>query len=90
MSKFPLGQLLATPGVLRAVESSGDDLPALISRHASGDWGDVSVRDKRANDRDVIDGNRLLSAYHLKNGAKVWVLTEGDRSATTVLLPEEY
>lgn len=90
MSKFSLGQLLATPGVLEAVKLSGDDLPSLISRHARGDWGDVSEGDRKANDRDVRDGNRLLSAYHLKDGTKIWILTEGDRSATTALLPDEY
>lgn len=87
---FELGQLLATPGVLGAVEASGDDLMSYIARHASGDWGIVDKDDQRANDRALKDGTRLLSAYLLKDGTKIWVITEADRSATTVLLPDEY
>jgi hypothetical protein len=88
MAKFDLGQLLATPGVLRAAD--GEDLRRYLARHASGDWGIVGDGDKRANDRALIDGTRLLSAYLLGNGVKVWIITEADRAATTVLLPDEY
>jgi hypothetical protein len=59
-------------------------------RHARGDWGDLSSEDKLANKRALEEGTRLLSAYHLKTGQKIWIITEWDRSATTVLLPEEY
>jgi hypothetical protein len=89
-AKFKLGQMLATPGVLDAVEAAGDDLSVYISRHAAGDWGTVDEEDKRANDQALKVGARLLSAYLLKDGTKVWIITEADRSATTVLLPEEY
>lgn len=85
---FKLGQLLATPGVLEAAE--GDDLMAYLSRHARGDWGIVGDADKRANDRALVEGTRLLSAYLLRDGTKIWVITECDRSATTILLPDEY
>lgn len=87
---FTLGRLLGTPGALAAVEAAGGDLVQLLARHVSGDWGDLELCDKRLNDQDVHRGGRLLSAYTLKNGTRVWVLTEADRSATTVLLPEEY
>ena len=87
-ARFSLGQLLATPGVLDAAE--GEDLMEYLSRHARGDWGSVDDEDKSANDRSLTDGTRLLSAYLLKNGTKIWIITEADRSATTILLPDEY
>lgn len=88
VQRFKLGQLLATPGVLEAAE--GDNLMEYVSRHARGDWGIVDAEDKRANDRALVEGTRLFSAYLLGDGTKVWIITEADRSATTVLLPEEY
>lgn len=64
---------------------------AYVSRHARGDWGDVCDEDKRLNDRARKDASRLLSAYTLMDGTtRVWIITEADRSATTVLLPDEY
>ncbi len=90
MASFPLGKLLATPGVLDAASSAGDDIRALIDRHAKGDWGVVGRDDWRANDRALAEGSRLLSAYLLRDGTRVWIITEADRSATTILLPEEY
>ena len=91
MAKFNLGQLLATPGVLSAAEEAGDDLRTYLSRHAQCDWGTVDRDDLRANDRALRDGTRLLSAYLLKDGhTKIWIITEADRAATTILLPEEY
>jgi hypothetical protein len=88
MAKFELGQLLATPGVLEA--ASREDLGEYLGRHAAGDWGIVGDADKRANDRSLIEGTRLLSAYRLRSGVKIWIITEADRAATTVLLPSEY
>jgi len=61
-----------------------------VRRHASGDWGDVSEEDRRANDDAVVTGARLFSAYELPAGARLWIITEADRSATTVLRPDEY
>ncbi|MFN7915709.1 MAG: hypothetical protein U0Q55_10255 [Vicinamibacterales bacterium] len=87
MTTFRLGRLLATPGALCALNP--DDLLAILERHAIGDWGDLCDEDKAANDAALKQGSRLLSAYCL-DGEKVWVITEADRSATTVLLPEEY
>ena len=88
MIRFRLGQLIATPGVIEA--GAGEGLGPYISRHVAGDWGTVDAEDKRANDRALRDGTRLFSAYLLRNGTKIWIITEADRSATTVLLPEEY
>lgn len=61
-----------------------------LSRHARGDWGVVDREDWRANDRALVESTRLFSAYLLKGGTKIWIITEADRAATTVLLPEEY
>jgi len=63
---------------------------AYLVRHIAGDWGDVDEHDYRENELSLIQGFRLLSAYTLKTGTKIWIITEADRSATTVLLPEEY
>ena len=62
----------------------------LIISHVNGDWGDLEDEDKKENELSVKEGFRILSAYHLDTGAKVWVITEWDRSVTTILLPEEY
>jgi len=88
--KFSLGQLVATPSALAAVEQSGDNLACFIRRHQQGDWGELCADDIRENEFSVANGLRLLSAYHLKDNTKIWVITEADRSVTTVLLPEEY
>lgn len=89
-AKFKLGQLLATPGVLEAVEAAGDDLLVYVGRHARGDWGTVGEADKRANDRALVEGTRLLSAYLLSDATQVGITTEAERAATTLLLPDEY
>ncbi len=85
---FSLGRTVITRGALDALK--GEDVHASIARHASGDWGDVCPEDKQANDDALKVGARLLSAYHTDSGQKFWIITEADRSATTVLLPEEY
>ena len=89
-AKFPLGKLVATPGALDALERTGQSPLEFLSRHASGDWGEVCEADKKENDFSVRNGFRLLSAYRLRDGTKIWIITEADRSATTILLPEEY
>jgi hypothetical protein len=88
--KFCLGQLVATPGALAAVEQSGDNPACFIRRHVQGDWGELCADDIRENEFSLQNGLRLLSAYRLKDGTKIWIITEADRSVTTVLLPEEY
>ena len=88
MAKFDLGQLLSTPGAIGA--ATQEDLMRCIGRHVRGDWGALCDADQRANDQALTSGGRLLSAYLLPSGVKLWVITEADRSATTVLLPDEY
>jgi hypothetical protein len=88
--RFPLGQTVATPGALEALKQAGQDAAALLARHQSGDWGDLDEADKRENEVSLEKGFRLLSAYTLTTGVKVWIITERDRSATTILLPAEY
>lgn len=86
--RFRLGKLVATPAVLAAVPSSVIDL--CLARHLSGDWGDMSDTDKQTNEQALKDGNRLFSAYQVRADTRIWIITEADRSATTVLFPEEY
>lgn len=89
-ARFSLGQVVATPGALHALEAAGQAPLAFLSRHQQGDWGVVGKADAQANDDALRSGERLLSAYLLKDGVKIWVITEADRSATTILLPDEY
>ncbi len=88
--KFSLGQCVATPGALEAFEQTSENITAFIARHQSGDWGDVDEHARRENETSVINGFRILSAYRLSDGTKIWIITEADRSSTCVLLPEEY
>jgi hypothetical protein len=85
-----LGQVMATPGALQEMAANGMHPALLLMRHRQGDWGEVCAADKRANDRAAKEGERILSAHRLPNGEKVWIITEWDRSYTTLLLPEEY
>ncbi|MTW34876.1 hypothetical protein GM655_18910 [Pseudoduganella danionis] len=87
---FPLGLLVATPGALEVLKEYGIIPMRLIARHSRGDWGDVGRDDAKSNDRAVHSGARLLSCYRLANRVKIWVITEADRSSTTVLLPSDY
>jgi hypothetical protein len=92
---FKLGQVVATPGALEALGKAGQQPWELLARHLRGQWGDLSDEDRRLNDEALKDGSRLLSAYALKTGQKVWVITEAaddhrSRAATTILLPDEY
>ena len=88
VAKFPLGQLVATPGALANL--SHQDITAALARHLQGDWGDLDTDDRSTNDQALVEGSRLLSAYHAVNGTKFWIISEWDRSVTTVLLPEDY
>lgn len=87
---FALGQVVATPGAIDALKTAGDTPLPYVTRHAAGDWGDLGEDDKRMNDLASTHDERILSAYTLTDGTPIWIITEGDRSATTVLLPEEY
>ncbi|HZP97049.1 MAG TPA: hypothetical protein VFC31_12005 [Candidatus Limnocylindria bacterium] len=88
--KFSLGVIVATPGALRALEESSEEPFHFLYRHAAGDWGELGDEDKRENELSLREGFRLVSAYRLKSGEKLWIITEADRSVTTLLLPEEY
>jgi hypothetical protein len=88
--KFRLGQLVATPGALEALQAAGQSPAEFLARHQIGDWGDVDAEDKKANDDALVQGERLLSAYRTCKGEKLWVITEADRSSTCVLRPSEY
>lgn len=88
MSKFSLGQTVITAGAYEKLNHY-EVLSALI-RHSTGDWGDVCEEDKLSNDQAVEEGLRILSSYRTKDGTKFWIITEWDRSVTTVLLPSEY
>lgn len=87
---FPLGQIVATPGALEALRTAGQPPEVFLLRHLCGDWGVVDKADWGRNDAALQEGTRLLSAYHLATGVKIWLITEADRSATTLMLPEEY
>lgn len=88
--KFPLGQLVATPGALCALQEAGQSPAFFLEKHVSGDWGEVCADDRRANDEALVSGERLLSAYKTLRGVKIWIITEADRSSTCCLRPEEY
>jgi hypothetical protein len=79
-----------TPGALRALATAGQDTRELLRRHVTGDWGDLCEEDLQENRIAINRGFRILSAYTLSTQEKVWVITEADRSATTILLPSEY
>lgn len=87
---FPLGRILATPGALEAMEEAGETPASFLERHLRGDWGELDAEDTRENEFSLANGFRLLSSYRLSNGTKIWVITEADRSCTTLLLPSEY
>ncbi len=89
-SAFPLGRIVATPGVQEALAASHQVPGQFLARHVQGDWGDVCDADRRENAYSLRKGFRLLSVYTTRRGQKIWIITEADRSATTLLLPEEY
>ncbi|WP_234686722.1 type I restriction endonuclease subunit M [Comamonas aquatica] len=102
--RFALGQIVATPGALELLEQAGFSALALISRHVHGDWGDCCAEDKATNELSVQQGMRVISIYRLVDAERllqtpldkrsslptVWIITEADRSVTTLLLPEDY
>jgi hypothetical protein len=87
---FPLGQVVTTPGAAAAFEASGDDPLAFLIKHVCLDPGDLDAHDIRENLLSVEQGFRILSAYRLTDGTRIWLITEADRSSTCILLPEEY
>ena len=87
MALFLPGRLVITPGALAAL--SAEVVKTALRRHLAGDWGDMDEHDAKENELSLREGFRLLSAYH-DGGTKFWIITEADRSATTILLPQEY
>ena len=87
---FSLGQVVGTPGALEALAQAQEEPLELLARHVTGDWGELDDEDMAQNDFSVKNNLRILSSYTLQSGAKIWLITEADRSATTILLPSEY
>ena len=85
---FPLGAMLATPGAIARMDTEGIDPSALLARHTRGDWGTLSAEDAALNDLAAVTGGRILSNFG-RDGERIWVITESDRSATTFLRPED-
>jgi hypothetical protein len=89
-STFLVGRIVATPGALTALQAAGQTPHEFLARHLRKDWGDLSVEDWHENELSLRAGFRLLSVYHTRLGEKLWIITEADRSTSTVLLPSEY
>jgi len=87
---FSLGQLVWTPGAQELFSRLERTPLELLQRHVTGDWGNMVEEDKQANQDALEHGSRIFSSYELESGQKIWVITERDRSVTTLLLPEEY
>ena len=85
---FRLGRIVATPNARQSITQ--DDILLGIQRHQAGDWGNLTDDNRAANDRALAQGGRIVSAYNATNGTKFWLITEADRSTTTILLPEDY
>ncbi len=86
--RVPLGQIVITPNAIDRLNPH--DVCACLRRHVRGDWGDLDPHDVQENELSLREGFRLLSAYTDRSGTKFWIITEADRSATTILLPEDY
>ena len=89
-ARFPIGQLVATPAALQTLEDTGHVFTKFLARHVRADWGDLDEEDIRSNNEALRHGGRLLSAYTLSDTERLWIITEGNRSATTILLPSDY
>jgi hypothetical protein len=90
VTRFALGQTYVTPGAEDALMIAGQTGIEFLRRHMSNDWGELSDEDARENELSLKEGFRLLSAYRTAKGQKLWIITEADRSSTTILLPDEY
>jgi hypothetical protein len=88
IAKFKLGKIVSTPNALEHL--THEDIVRAIGRHQAGDWGDVSEHDRAQNELSLQQGLRLWSVYHTEKGVKFLLITEANRFATTVLMPEDY
>jgi hypothetical protein len=94
-ASFSLGQIVATPAALQALQESGQTPEFFLNRHVAGDWGEIDGEDWQLNDQALTDGSRIVSAYRTLKGTRIWIITEatgdkGQRAATTILLPDDY
>lgn len=95
-NRIALGRTTATQGAMQAMLTAGDNPACFLARHASGDWGDlcpddvIANRDATEHEGDPARQMRVVSVYHLSDHTRIWVITEWDRSVTTILLPSEY
>ena len=87
---FPLGKVVATPGATDALEEADEYYLEYLVRHVTGDWSEMEPEDQQENRYSVDKRLRIFSAYQLNSGVRIWIITEADRSVTTILLPEEY
>lgn len=88
---FKLGNIVATPAAIEAMQINNVDIASLLIKHVGGDWGGICSEDRLENELSIKNGWRILSSYPLNDaGDKVWVITEADRSSTCLLLPDEY
>ena len=87
---FELGQVVGTPGAIEAIAAHHANVNELVMRHVMGFWGDIDPEDRAANECALIHGGRIFSAYFIGEQSKIWIITEADRSYTTLLLPSEY
>ena len=90
VGRFPLGRVVATPGAIEALAQANVDGRELLSMHYRGEWGDLSAEDKAENEFSIDKYLRIFSSYRISDDEKVWIITEADRSVTTLLLPSEY
>jgi hypothetical protein len=87
---FELGRVVGTKGALLELQRAGETFPKYLTRHAAGDWGEVPPEDHEENEFSLRNELRIISVYTLGSGVRIWIITEADRSSTTILLPEEY
>ena len=88
--RFPLGQVVATPGAIDALNAAGLHASTFLDRHITGDWSELPKEDRQSNEDALKYGSRIFSSYKLPDGSKLWIITEAGRSVTTLLLPNEY
>ena len=90
MARFEMGMIVSTPGALLALHSAGQSPAHILQRHANADWGELDAHDIRANEAALRDGERILSKYTTTQGVALYVITEADKSQTTILRTDEY
>jgi len=90
ITRFALGQTYITPGAEEALMIAGQTAIEFLRRHMTCDWSELADDDAQENELSLREGFRVLSAYRTSKGQKLWIITEADRSSTTIVLPSEY